>query len=235
MQYIVECKVDSSYLGGDIISSKELGYIIGMISITKDQISHEILIKSGDIYIFLNDIKNIVIESNELLEGNSFYLHNTFIMQDNRFPIQYNLFWVGKMATTRICEIGFNAGHSTFLMLLGRDEKTSLDFTIFDIGEHSYTKPSFHYIQEKFSHVKFEFIEGDSTIKMPEYINANSSLVGSYDIIHIDGGHSEHCIMNDMKHADILLKVDGILIIDDTQVAHIIKYIDIYISLQIKA
>lgn len=39
-------------------------------------------------------------------------------------------------ANTKICEIGFNAGHSAMLFLMGRD-KTSADFTIFDIGHHS--------------------------------------------------------------------------------------------------
>ena len=165
---------------------------------------------------FLNDIKEIVIETKEILEGNSFYLHQTFELQLYLIPKQLNLFSIGKLDSTRICEIGFNAGHSTFLILLGKELKNSLDFTIFDIAEHSYTKPCFSYIQKKFPDVKFEFIEGDSTVKMPEYIDKNPSVIGSYDIIHLDGGHDEPYIVSDMKYSDILLKVDGLLIVDDT-------------------
>jgi len=180
---------------------------------------------------FLNDIKEIVIETKEILEGNSFYLHQTFELQVYLIPKQLNLFSIGKLDSTRICEIGFNAGHSTFLMLLGKELKNSLDFTIFDIAEHSYTKPCFSYIQNKFPDVKFEFIEGDSTVKMPEYIDKNPSIIGSYDIIHLDGGHDEPYIVSDMKYSDILLKVDGLLIVDDTNVPHIKKCVDSYIEL----
>jgi len=56
------------------------------------------------------------------------------------------------------------------LMLLGRNN-SPLNFTVFDIGHHPYTKPSFEYIKSKFSHVNFEYVEGDSTTIMPEWIN----------------------------------------------------------------
>ena len=51
-----------------------------------------------------------------------------------------------------------------------------------------------------------------------------------YDVVHVDGGHSEHCISNDMKNADLLLKKDGIIIIDDTNDSIIHNYVDLYIS-----
>jgi len=128
-----------------------------------------------------------------------------------------------------MCEIGFNAGHSTMLLLLGRD-KTPLDFTLFDIGHHPYTKPCLDYIISQFPHIKFDYIEGDSTVAMPKWIEANHTQIGLYDVVHVDGGHSKHCISNDMKNADILVKRGGIVIIDDTNVSHINKYVDLYIS-----
>ena len=89
----------------------------------------------------LDGLKQIVIDSNAVLEGNSFYVHTTLNLYSELYTKQLNLFWCGKQAETRICEIGFNAGHSAMLMLLGRDT-SALDFTVFDIGHHSYTKPS---------------------------------------------------------------------------------------------
>jgi len=177
----------------------------------------------------LSDLKNIIIQQNYSLEGNCFYHHATLNLYPDLYSKQLNLFWCGKQAIENICEIGFNAGHSTMLMLLGRN-KTPLNFTIFDIGHHKYTRPCLEYIKSTFSHVNFEYVEGDSTITMPDWINKNSDLLYKYDIVHVDGGHNEHCISNDMKNADLLVKLGGILIIDDTNENIINNYVNLYIS-----
>lgn len=177
----------------------------------------------------IDELKKLVINSKSSLEGNCFYVHGSIDLYPELYSKQLNLFWCGKQALTKICEIGFNAGHSTMLMLLGRD-KTPLDFTVFDIGHHSYTKPCLKYIKSQFQHVNFEYIEGDSTVTIPKWMEINQIDKESYDVVHVDGGHSEHCISNDMKNADILVKKGGILIIDDTNIQYINKYVDLYIS-----
>jgi hypothetical protein len=185
--------------------------------------------KNDEKQIILNDLKKIIIESNASLEGNCFYYHTTLNEFPELYSKQLNLFWCGKQAVENICEIGFNAGHSTMLMLLGRSN-TPLNFTIFDIGFHLYTKPSFEYIKSKFPHVKFEYVEGDSTIIMPEWINNHKELLNKYDVVHVDGGHTDHCISNDMINADLLVKINGIVIIDDTNHHTINKYVNLYLS-----
>jgi hypothetical protein len=177
----------------------------------------------------IQDIHNIILKSNEILEGNSFYQHQTLNILPELYAKQTNLFQFGKKTNTRICEIGFNAGHSTMLMLLGR-EKTACDYTIFDIGEHAYTRPCYEYLKNVFSHIQFELQEGDSTVTMPEWIRKNPDQIGTYDLIHVDGGHTEHCISNDMKNSDILAKVGCYIIIDDTNIPYINYYVDQYIS-----
>lgn len=174
---------------------------------------------------YVEALKQIIIDSKESPEGNIFYPHKTLNLLGTLKAKQANLFWSGKQATAKLCEIGFNAGHSAMVMLLGREQRP-LDFTIFDIGEHKYTKPCYNYIQSKFSHVSFEFVEGDSTKTIPEWIKLHPSLTGTYDVVHLDGGHSEHCILNDMKHSDILVKKGGIIIIDDTNIPHINKHVE---------
>lgn len=178
--------------------------------------------------IILDNLKSLVIKSGASLEGNSFYFHQTLQEFPELYTKQLNLFWCGKQATKRMCEIGFNAGHSTMLLLLGR--KTPLEFTIFDIGHHPYTKPCLEYIGSKYTNVRFEYIEGDSTKTMSKWIRDHKDYLESYDVVHVDGGHSELCIFNDMKNADILVKVGGILIIDDTNIDYINKYVDLYVS-----
>ena len=179
----------------------------------------------------LDNLKRLVIESNESLEGNAFCLDASLNLYPRLFTKQVNLFWSGKQAITRICEIGFNAGHSTMLLLLGRDTSPA-EFTIFDIGTHRYTRPCVSYVQSAFPLVKFEYIEGDSTVTMRPWIDAHKDLIATYDVVHVDGGHSEHCITNDMKHADMLVKPYGIVIIDDTDInnPHINGCVDSYIS-----
>ena len=177
----------------------------------------------------LEDIIQIVVDSTCSLEGNAFYVNNSINLYPDLYTKQLNLFWCGQHASTKICEIGFNAGHSSMLMLLGRD-KTPIDFTIFDIGHHTYTKPCLQYLQSQFQHVNFEYIEGDSTVTMPKWIEDNQTKLGVYDVVHVDGGHTEHCISNDMKNADLLVKKGGIVIIDDTNYPEINKYVDLYLS-----
>lgn len=177
----------------------------------------------------IDEIQQIVKQSNSPLEGNVCFLHNTGNTHADLFAKQKNLFWCGTQASTRMCEIGFNAGHSAMLLLLGRD-KSVLGFTVFDIGHHPYTKPCLEYIQSKFPHVHFEYIEGDSTVTIPKWIQANATYLGVYDVVHVDGGHTKHCIINDMKHADLLVKKGGIVIIDDTNVEHIHSCANAYIS-----
>lgn len=177
----------------------------------------------------LNNLKTLIIDSKALLEGSSFYHHASLNVYESLYTKQLNLFWCGKQAITKICEIGFNAGHSTMLLLLGRD-KTPLDFTIFDIGHHAYTKPCVNYIKSQFSHINFEYIEGDSTLTMPLWINANKKHIGLYDVVHVDGGHSEYCVSNDMRNADLLVKRGGLIIIDDTNLRHINRRVDLYVS-----
>jgi len=105
-----------------------------------DFIESEYESKNDEKQIYLDELKNIIIESNTSLEGNCFYHHTTLNVFPELYSKQLNLFWCGKQAVENICEIGFNAGHSTMLMLLGRNN-TPLNFTIFDIGHHIYTKP----------------------------------------------------------------------------------------------
>jgi hypothetical protein len=184
---------------------------------------------SGEIITILKDIVQIVTDSGTALEGNAFYHSGSFYIYPELYTKQLNLFWCGKQAVTRICEIGFNAGHSSMLLVLGR-EKTPIDFTVFDIGHHAYTKPCVNYIQSKFPHVCFEYIEGDSIVTVPKWIEKNKSLIGSYDVVHVDGGHSDECIVNDIKNADILVKTNGIIIVDDTHHENINSFLNLFLS-----
>ena len=176
----------------------------------------------------LEQLKKIVETSGEKLEGNCFYYHQTITPFPELLPKQLNLFWAGKGAN-KICEIGFNAGHSALLFLLANQHKSPFTFTVFDIVEHSYTKPTFEYLLYSQPHGTMELFEGDSTVTLPEWISLNEDEKGTYDLVHVDGGHLEHVIKSDMKYADILVKPGGIIIIDDTNVPFINNEVELYL------
>jgi hypothetical protein len=58
----------------------------------------------------------------------------------------------------------------------------------------------------------------------------NNNSIGIFSLIHIDGGHSKECIENDMKNADILIDINDIIIIDDTDYNYINNFVDYYIK-----
>jgi len=183
--------------------------------------------KNDILNIHIEKIQNIISENNELLEGNCFYIHETLTKYDCLHTKQLNLFWCGSLVNKYICEIGFNAGHSCLLFLLGLNNFEKINFTIFDINNHIYTKPCFNYISENTdNNIEFEFIAGDSIITMPAWINLHQDLVGKYDVVHIDGGYYEECIKNDIYNSNILVRNGGIIIIDDTNSICINNYVE---------
>ena len=103
----------------------------------------------------LSDLEGIILDDTNF-EGNCFYFNKTFIRKKELFNKQLNLFWIGTENHSNICEIGFNAGHSTLLLLLSNNK--NINFTIFDINTHSYTEKCFEYIKNKFVDVNFEFV-----------------------------------------------------------------------------
>jgi predicted O-methyltransferase YrrM len=131
---------------------------------------------------------------------------------------------------SKILEIGFNAGHSTLFMLLYKDLENPIKYTIFDICCRKYVKPCFDYIKSTFQNVDFNFIEGDSIKTMADYIEQNNNECETYDLIHVDGGHSYECIVNDFKNSTKLLKKNGILIVDDVNINYINDIVDQYIN-----
>lgn len=189
--------------------------------------------KYNNIIYHYNIIKNIVFESTNqyIVEGN--YISD--INENNKSNYIYsklaNLLWCSNLISNNpnICEIGFNAGHSSILILEGQNNNT-LNYTIFDIGEHKYMKPCFNYIKQNYKNANIELIEGNSIETIPEWIEINKNKIGTYSLIHIDGGHSFECIENDMKNADILIMKEGIIIIDDTNIDYIYNCVDYYIN-----
>ena len=199
-----------------------------MTIINKELINQEYnKILKDNINNILADLEIIISDESDF-EGNCFYLNKTFIKKDELINKQKNLFWIGFKNPINICEIGFNAGHSSLLLLIKNNSK-NINFTIFDISYHSYTKQCYEYICNKFPDVNFDFIEGDSVTSIPNWIN-NTKKYEYFDVVHVDGGHALEILTNDFANSLKILKKDGLIIVDDVQKEHINNIVNVYLS-----
>ena len=169
-----------------------------------------------------NELKKLVDESGEKLEGNCYSYHETTKPYPALVNKRANILWFSLNAK-KVAEIGFNAGHSATLMMSLCSEDT--EFTFFDLGEHAYTRPCFKYVTQVFNRAS-NLVLGDSRITMPNYIRDHPELIGAYDIVHVDGGHQKECFFSDISNALLLVKRGGLLFIDDTN----IDYIDAWVN-----
>jgi predicted O-methyltransferase YrrM len=152
-----------------------------------------------------NQLLPIIKESGDLLEGNIFMKHKTTEYTDkflNKAKNISNL--VLNKNIKNVMEIGFNSGFSTLLMLLSNP---NMKITCFDLGEHKYTAPCYIKLKEEFGN-RIKLIIGDSRVTLP---NINDV----YDLIHIDGGHSNDVAESDIINSFRLSKQKTILIMDD--------------------
>ena len=162
------------------------------------------------------DLETIVQSTGEPLEGNCVYYHNTLTRFEQLKNKQDNLKTVAMYNNrqgAKICEIGFNAGHSAALFMIHAQRA---EYTFFDLGENKYTKPSYEYLLAKFPETQCKMVFGDSRLSLPLWMQTYREQLGTFDVVHVDGGHSESCAVNDLAAAIMMVRKGGIVIMDDT-------------------
>ena len=173
----------------------------------------------------INSINLIIEISGEQLEGNCYYpwgdKNNTnSIILDSLSNKRKN--YRKTVANKKhVCEIGFNAGHSLICMIL---ENPNAEFTIFDLGEHKYSRPCLDFCKQLFHNTKLEIFWGDSRETLLHYLE--NPLHKQFDVIHIDGGHTPEIFEKDWNHSYKLLKENGIIIFDDTDLPNIKNFVN---------
>lgn len=157
--------------------------------------------------IIEKELMPIIIEINEVLEGNIYSLNKKTNYHDNFLEKQKNISLCGinLQPNTEILEIGFNSGFSALLFLLS--SHPSVKITCIDINCHKYTIPCFNVIKKMFGD-RIEIIIGSSVNILPH-------LEKKYDLIHIDGCHLSNIAELDIKNSLSLIKNNGIIIMDD--------------------
>jgi predicted O-methyltransferase YrrM len=115
---------------------------------------------------------------------------------------------------THVAEIGFNAGHSSYLFLSSRPDVKVLSF---DLGDHEYIDTVKDLIDQQFPG-RHELIKGDSRQTVPEYAAANPGVV--FDLFYIDGGHDYDVAKADIVNGASLCGPRTIVLMDDLEPAH---------------
>lgn len=177
--------------------------------------------------ILSKEVKNHIINISEILndigervEGNLIcdITADNFIDNHNRDKID-NLIRLSK-GKSKICEIGVNAGHSLLLMV---NSNPTAEYLIFDLGGHSYTRPCVEYIKNAFPSTKITEVYGDTKLTLRSYDKTNV-----FDLIHVDGGHDTHTVVNDFIHTESLLSPNGIVVFDDYNYGNIKEVVNYY-------
>jgi predicted O-methyltransferase YrrM len=169
----------------------------------------------------INAIAKILDNIGERVEGNLIcdISSSNSVMEKNIGKI-HNLQTLAKGKNT-ICEIGVNAGHSLLIML---EQNPTADYTLFDLGNHKYTRPCLDYIKSVYPNTKINIIYGDSLKTLPKFISNN--LDTKFELIHIDGGHKTQVVEGDFNHCKQMLDKEGITIFDDYNYEHIKTFLD---------
>lgn len=152
----------------------------------------------------------------EDLEGNIWSRNHTRHPDITLLNKQKNIIWLAKyLKEGTVLEVGLNAGFSALLFLLSNP---TIKLIGYDLGEHTYAKHCIETLQRDFPG-RLQVVFGDSRETLPLLPSK------SYDCIHVDGGHSEEVAKSDVKEASRLLKPDGFLLVDDTNLGDVRKAI----------
>ncbi|CAJ1424336.1 unnamed protein product [Effrenium voratum] len=153
----------------------------------------------------------VVEESKEPLEGNILYMHQSLEQNPKNLPKQRNLFSLAAslpLEDSVVIEVGFNAGHSSLLMLLAHPK---LRIIAFDLAEHAYTRPCFDRLAAAFPG-RLQLVPGRSQQTLTRWAKENSLRA---DLVHIDGDHAAPAAKADLQNARQAARGGAWVVFDD--------------------
>lgn len=109
-------------------------------------------------------------------------------------------------AVKTICEIGFNAGHSSVTLLSAQQDTVLVSF---DLQELPYSQQMVSHVKNLFGD-RFQLIKGNSIDVFPAFLTAG----GHCDLVSVDGQH-DRTALTDLLNGILLSDVGGMLVADD--------------------
>eukprot|EP00752_Nemacystus_decipiens_P004608 g4207.t1 len=122
----------------------------------------------------------------------------------------------GGLRLSTICEVGFNAGHSSLNWLLSSHPSTNI--LAFDVGEYDYMNHALDFLEAVFPG-RLKVVVGDSAVTVPAY--ATVEKMADRDprvcgVVFVDGDHSEEGAYADIVNLQALASRNwNVLAIDD--------------------
>ena len=170
----------------------------------------------------VKNITNILEKIGERIEGNLMcdIEPSNWIIEGNINKIR-NLQYLCKNKK-KITEIGVNACHSLLIMLL---ENPTADYLLFDLNNHKYTEPTIDYVRKSFPNATIKIIYGNSVNTIGEYIAKNQDELNTYDLCHLDGGHTEDIFSVDYENMKKIMRKDSCVVFDDYNYEEIKNFI----------
>lgn len=147
--------------------------------------------------------------------------HENIIIDENLNKIR-NLQYMCR-GKKKIIEIGINACHSLLIMLL---ENPEAEYLLFDLNYHRYTEPTLYYLASAFPNTKISVYFGNSVETITNYINAHPEELNTYDLCHLDGGHTEDIFSVDYENMKKLVEPGAKVIFDDYDYFEIRDFLD---------
>lgn len=111
----------------------------------------------------------------------------------------------------RVGETGFNGGRSTAAMLSARDDVHILSF---DLMHWSYTHEAKLLVDDLFPG-RHLLLAGNTLASLPTCTGLLPQLVGTFDMVFVDGGHESPVPQSDIRHMLHFLKPGGWIVVDD--------------------
>ena len=168
-------------------------------------------------------LNRAVVASGEDLEGNYSHMHRARIGATT--PPDPRRSWKREYLRRAVAgigsylEVGFNAGHSTAIVL---SKNPVTQVSVVDIDNHKYVRPCVDILTGLFpGRVNCQF--GDSRALLDATRGYHAS---DFDLVHIDGGHGGDVFLSDIQWWLSTSRSGNKLLVDDAYVAHIARSLD---------
>ena len=148
---------------------------------------------------------NAIMAKHGFPKGSGSYLMDGFSLEyDKRTFEKQDLLYrtVSDFEECDVLEIGVYAGHSGLIMMLVEDACVVGIDPCFP-----FTEPCIDYLNAMFDD-RYKLIKGESLEVLP-------TLTKKYDVVHLDGCHDIHYILDELSIIKDLLSEGGVVVVDD--------------------
>ena len=175
------------------------------------------------------------LNTDELFQFNRELIDQVAFPVGDRYPVEImtNYFaWYGGMVhkyrPARFLEIGVRYGYTGIVVTAAAIQKSDKPFEYLGIDDESYHARSCDQANQNFATLGFH--HKARALKWNSITQGLPPNCGTFDMIHIDGNHDTHGVLNDLGHCWPVLNVGGFILLDDCYFPEIKLAIDQWLT-----